>query len=212
MKRASPSDTELKQIAKLKQSNTDQIREMAHLLQTVCPGSDSAPDLTMSVAFDMLALKREQESKESEQKRVRFDIPSNLEQSVYGAEDLMATVTPSCETVIEKKTEEMKPRVVPEVDLEATVVPTYEESTHLPIHGLDARNKEGSTSLHLAAKAGHMDVVVALLDGGADINARDSAGNTALSLASAAGHIGVVMYLIRKFRLKDSILTDSIFD
>ena len=210
MKRASPSDTELKQIAKPKQFNTDQIREMAHLLETVCPGSESTPDLTMSVAFNMLALKREQEE---EQKRVRFDIPSNLEQSVYVAEDLMATVTPSCETVIEKKTEEMKPRVVPEVDLEATVVPTYEESTtELPIHGLDARNKEGSTSLHLAAKAGHMDVVVALLDGGADINARDSAGNTALSLASAAGHIGVVMYLIRKYRLKDSILTDSIFD
>ena len=203
------SNTEFKQIAKPKHSNTDQIREMAHLLETVSPGSESTSDLTMSVAFDMLAHKKAQEA---EQKRVRFDIPSNLDESVYGVEDLMATVTPSCETVIEKKTEEMKPRVVPEVDLEATVVPTYEESTHLPIHGLDARNKEGSTSLHLAAKAGHMDVVVALLDGGADINARDSAGNTALSLASAAGHIGVVMYLIRKFRLKDSILTDSIFD
>ena len=193
---------------------------MTHLLQTVAPSEETTGDLTMSVAFDMLAYKKEQEAKKAEEKkRVRFDIPSNLEQSVYGDFDLTATVAPSCETVIEKKTETMKPRVVvPEVDLEATVVPSYEDSTRedlsamWPIHGLNARNKEGSTSLHLAAKAGHLGVVVALLDGGADINARDGAGNTALSLASEAGHIGIVGHLIRRYRSRDSILTDSIFD
>lgn len=208
------SQTEFKEIAKPKQSNTDQIREMTHLLQTVAPSDEPTGDLTMSVAFDMLAYKKEQDAKKAEEKRVRFDIPSNLDQSVYGDFDLTATVAPSCETVIEKKSETMKPRVVvPEVDLEATVVPTYEESTtEWPIHGLNARNKEGSTSLHLAAKAGHLGVVVALLDGGADINARDGAGNTALSLASEAGHIGIVGHLIRRFRSRDSILTDSIFD
>ena len=166
-------------------------------MQTIAPGAESK--LTMSIAFDILA--RKKESKKAE-KSVRFDIPPNLDESVCG--DLTATVAPS----------NLDQSVYGGLDLEATVDPAdlsggvvlerswlgkelaKEATVGEPVNGLDIKNEEGSTALHLAAKEGHAGVVVALLEAGADINARDGAGNTALCLASEAGHVGVVSELI----------------
>ena len=165
----------------------------------------------MSVAFDILARKKERESK-----RVRFDIPPNLDQSVCGL-DLEATVVPS----------NLDQSVYGGLDLEATVDPAdlsggdvveqgwlgkqlaKEATVGEPVNGLDIKNEEGSTALHLAAKAGHVGVVVALLEAGADINARDGAGNTALCLASEAGHVGVVSELIGRLSSGGDVVLPS---
>lgn len=45
----------------------------------------------------------------------------------------------------------------------------------------------GLTPLHLAAQGGHNDVMVALLEAGADVNARDAAGQTVLHFAISFG-------------------------
>ncbi|SPN99207.1 uncharacterized protein DNG_02244 [Cephalotrichum gorgonifer] len=48
-------------------------------------------------------------------------------------------------------------------------------------HGaeVDARDRDGSTALHLAATGGFVDVVEVLMDGNADVGARDTMGETA---------------------------------
>lgn len=49
--------------------------------------------------------------------------------------------------------------------------------------GVDARDAEGNTALHLAAKAAFVDVVELLLLGGADVEALDAEGCSALHVA-----------------------------
>jgi ankyrin repeat protein len=48
-----------------------------------------------------------------------------------------------------------------------------------------------------AVKCGDVRIILALLEGGADVNARDRYGQTALMLAAHAGHREVVEALIR---------------
>jgi ankyrin repeat protein len=60
-----------------------------------------------------------------------------------------------------------------------------------------ATDAEGRTPLHLAAAAGHHDIVALLLHNNADPAARDAAGRTALTLAEAAGHAAVADLLRR---------------
>ena len=55
------------------------------------------------------------------------------------------------------------------------------------------RNRK--TALHLAASAGHLDVVKALIDAGANVNAQDSDGFTAAKRARENGHDDVVKLL-----------------
>lgn len=52
---------------------------------------------------------------------------------------------------------------------------------------LNERNENGCTPLHLAADAGHLDVVRALLDAGALVDVKDEDGLTAEDLAAEAG-------------------------
>ena len=52
------------------------------------------------------------------------------------------------------------------------------------------------TALMLAAEQGHLDVVQALLDAGADLNAGKGEWGTALMKAAQNGHLGVVRALI----------------
>ena len=52
------------------------------------------------------------------------------------------------------------------------------------------------TPLHKAAQAGHSEVVIALLENGADILARNRLGETALHKAAMGGHAEVVEHLI----------------
>lgn len=49
---------------------------------------------------------------------------------------------------------------------------------------VEARNAQGWTPLHVAAKSGHPQMVQCLVDAGADINSRDQEGHTPLLLAA----------------------------
>lgn len=60
---------------------------------------------------------------------------------------------------------------------------------------VNGRDESGDTPLIVAARAGHDDVVQALLVARADPNAKNNAGQTALSLAAAGGHDEVIRLL-----------------
>lgn len=59
-------------------------------------------------------------------------------------------------------------------------------------------NGEGETPLHLAAGAGHINVVRELLDRGADINARNNDKETPLHCAALYGRVEVVKELLQR--------------
>jgi ankyrin repeat protein len=62
---------------------------------------------------------------------------------------------------------------------------------------VDVRDEEGRTALHKAAENGHNDVVLALLENGADPDAQEEAFNqTPLHLAALNGHKAVVQTLL----------------
>ena len=61
---------------------------------------------------------------------------------------------------------------------------------------VDARDARGRSALHEAARAGHVDIVAALLAAGADVAARDAAGRTPLLDAVQGGRLGVVDALL----------------
>jgi ankyrin repeat protein len=56
-------------------------------------------------------------------------------------------------------------------------------------------NEYGDTPLHLAALAGHLDVVRVLIDNKADVNAKNKEGYTPLHLASEMDYTEVVDFL-----------------
>jgi ankyrin repeat protein len=64
---------------------------------------------------------------------------------------------------------------------------------------LDARDKDRSTPLHCAVWKGHLQMVEALLNGGADVNAEnenDHWGTTPLHAAAHANQAGIAQLLI----------------
>src|ERR1019366_4309153 len=63
---------------------------------------------------------------------------------------------------------------------------------------INAKNKEGETSLHLAALAGRKDVSQLLLESGADVNAKSKDDLTPLHLAATKGQTEVIMLLLAK--------------
>lgn len=60
---------------------------------------------------------------------------------------------------------------------------------HQSLLDVDVKDADGSSSLHLAAAAGHLDAVAILCDAGADINAIDGAGQTCVWRAASTGQV-----------------------
>jgi len=60
-------------------------------------------------------------------------------------------------------------------------------------NGLDptAADKDGYSSLHVAAQNGHVEMIAFLLESGADPNCRDRHGNNALWTAASRGYSGI---------------------
>ena len=71
---------------------------------------------------------------------------------------------------------------------------------------LDAPDAEGCTALMIAAGLGHLNVVRALADAGADLAAIDASGRTAAQIASAAGHADIHELLARAQAERDALL------
>ncbi|WP_133480075.1 ankyrin repeat domain-containing protein, partial [Cognatilysobacter segetis] len=63
---------------------------------------------------------------------------------------------------------------------------------------VDARDRQGRSALHVAAFAGHMEIVAALLDAGADPALTDALGRTPVMEAVRGGHLEVADELLRQ--------------
>jgi len=61
---------------------------------------------------------------------------------------------------------------------------------------VEAKDSNGMTALHHAARHGRVEVVRLLLDKGATVDAREQVGITPLSLAASWGQVGVVQLLL----------------
>ena len=61
-----------------------------------------------------------------------------------------------------------------------------------------AVNQRGLSALHLAAKSGHTEVVLLLLDGGVEVDLRDAEGRTALHCAAQSPHVAVCALLLAR--------------
>lgn len=60
----------------------------------------------------------------------------------------------------------------------------------------DAKNQDGHTALHLAARGGHLDCVRTLLDGGCRVNALSRLELSALHLSISEGHEDISILLV----------------
>ena len=61
---------------------------------------------------------------------------------------------------------------------------------------INAKNKDGNTPLHLAAREGHENVVKLLVEAGVDIKAKDKYGNTPLHFAAREGNENMAKLLV----------------
>ncbi len=66
------------------------------------------------------------------------------------------------------------------------------------LDGVNHKDHDGLTPLHLAAFAGHAHVAAALIRRGADVNALDNDGASPLHKAAFQGHIHVLLLLIER--------------
>ena len=57
---------------------------------------------------------------------------------------------------------------------------------------VNAKNEDGQTPLHFAARRGHTETVKYLVEKGADVNAKNKYGQTPLHYAARRGHTEIV--------------------
>ncbi|GIL68375.1 hypothetical protein Vafri_21672 [Volvox africanus] len=69
--------------------------------------------------------------------------------------------------------------------------------------------QDAATPLFMAAQKGHLEVVRALVGGGAALDAAKTSGCTALHIAAMSGHTEVVRYLLEAGATKDSMFNDG---
>ncbi|XP_061285972.1 ankyrin repeat domain-containing protein 31 [Bos javanicus] len=70
-------------------------------------------------------------------------------------------------------------------------------SQEMKTSGIDKRNATGESRLHLAARRGHLSLVKALIESGADVNLKDNAGWTPLHKAASNGWSDVIVELLK---------------
>nr|WP_246022989.1 ankyrin repeat domain-containing protein [Lysobacter terrigena] len=63
---------------------------------------------------------------------------------------------------------------------------------------VDARDRSGRSALHVAAYAGHIEIVIALLEAGADASLADAQGRTPIMESVRGGHLEVADELLRQ--------------
>ena len=56
---------------------------------------------------------------------------------------------------------------------------------------------DGNLTLHLAARAGHLEVVMSLVEAMASVHAQNKSGNSPLHLASAYARLEVIHFLLQ---------------
>ena len=64
--------------------------------------------------------------------------------------------------------------------------------------GLEAKNKDGNSHLHIAAERGDIEVLSALIENGADIEAKNNFKQTPVFFAALNNHIEAVEFLVEK--------------
>lgn len=86
------------------------------------------------------------------------------------------------------------------------------QDAHLRVFAILLKNRAdvlrgglGHTALHLAAKAGHINLVERILSSGADLSATNGHGQTALQCAADSGHAEMVSHLVLKGAILDPI-------
>ncbi|KAM9713365.1 ankyrin repeat domain-containing protein 31 [Dama dama] len=70
-------------------------------------------------------------------------------------------------------------------------------SQEMKTSGIDKRNATGESRLHVAARRGHLSLVKALIEVGADVNLKDNAGWTPLHNAASKGWSDVIVELLK---------------
>ena len=73
----------------------------------------------------------------------------------------------------------------------------------------ELRKGDDATALHVAAYAGKLNAVEALVKAGADVDAHTAAGYTPLHLAALKGHVDVVDFLLKHGAEIDAISADG---
>jgi len=63
---------------------------------------------------------------------------------------------------------------------------------------INAKDSEGWTPLHNAARSGNVEIIKALLDRGAAVNAKNTNGETALMVAALLGQTNAIEFLLEK--------------
>lgn len=63
---------------------------------------------------------------------------------------------------------------------------------------MDVKNKKGNSPLWLACSGGHLDVVQALVNAGADVDSQDNRRVSCLMAAFRKGHLKVAKWLVRR--------------